>query len=313
MAYSAAALDAGIAAATADDRPCMIMKNHLEDPAIATEWHEDDIATGAQSDVTNPDYPTSNLANGQPWTVSKVELGLGKSTYYLYIRLATRTVDAIAIKLGRITNGNADITVKVSDAANFTGGTTKTVATWSGVQQYRRVASLNLGYNGITPPVQYTSLQYVQIAFTNTVGSFPIEVSEVWLGERRQLASRLELEYDDQPIGLDTAAFRSRGRATTRYVLAKGYRDLGGTLLASNRGSNVYSGLNDLDTMRDGFAENKFGTLPVAYWELPASAPNSFLMGYIMTDLHAPQGNACRHPISFDFEEQPPFLVPEEG
>lgn len=285
--------------AFAADKPLILSDNLVRSTLRDIRW----TTSGTQSgtDYTDNSYPITRLYDGRLWRPSKPS-NQSTATYYLNIQIDVSTVDSVFVEFLDLSE-TYTVTVEIADDASHTTHTA-TLATWSGLSaEHKRRCWLD-GTNS------RQSLEYIRLKFVNGTGTAVPSVGEVFVSGQRQLSRNWNVggEYDDAPLSASVRDFRARNRSTSRYVDARGFRDIIGK--AWPTGSDSY-GLDDVSRFRAIFAECNHGAEPVVYIESPATSPHEALFGFLKPENRMPLQGPYKRIKEFYLSEEPPFLARE--
>lgn len=276
------------------NKPAILARNLVRDTSIQIpRW-----TTGGQSgstDFTDPNRPVTRLYDGRLYYGSAPS-SQSTATYYLNFRLPSVSLDAIFFEVLALTH-SYDITFQLADSADFLTNLIN-VASWTGVTGTRRRCA-------IASSTLYTGADHARLRFVNTTGQNVPAVGEVFVAASRQLSRKFDIPYDDAPLASEVREFVARNRAVTRYVDARGFRDLDAR--ATPTGSDTF-GLDDVATFRGIFTDCDHGTRPIVFIENPQSAPNASLFGFGGPENKMPLQGPFKRMADFVFGEQPPFL-----
>ncbi len=163
-----------------------------------------------------------------------------------------------------------------------------------------------------------TKVSWLRIVVSRDSGNLVVQphLGEFWISARRQLARNFlsDGKYSERPDGASVEDFRAKSRARTRYVRAKGYRDIKGTYVMGE--TDIY-GLptNDVDTMHGVIDDSEEGTNPVWIVAQPKAQPQRAQMGYmpedLVEDVRLPLEDFKERRFDFEVMEIPPFQKEE--
>ncbi len=284
---------AGLVSAHDADKYAFIPRNHVRDTSIALPRWTLDGQTGG-TDITHPNRPVARLYDGRLDAGSSPS-DQTASTYYLNFNLNVVDLDSAFIALIDL-DENFDISFQIADTADYLTNLV-TIATWTGVTGTRRRAVT-------VRSTLYTGVVHARFRFVNTSGDNLPLVGEAFVGEKIQLSRKFDVGHDDDARGSEVRDFRSRNRAITRYVDARGFSDMEGQ--ATPTGDDTF-GLDDLATFRALYDESDGGTEAIVFFKSPNLAPNAALFGFgPPDDFRASQG-PYKRVKQFSFMEQNQF------
>lgn len=291
------------------DAPVFIARNVLWNQDVAAEWR----TTGSWasgSDVTAAGQLTSRASDGKlnEFTSPSDQTS---SAYYLMWQLTTPNFfDAVTI-LGHNwadLNGTVTIRMQIDTVNNFASPTTlfTTAPTING-----RYANWDFGAASVTHE-DYVYLR-LQILSTETFTTMP-RVSEVMLGQRRQMGRKGDRPYVERATGSDSERFRAGSGASVDYVHSEG-GDVLPRIWRPFDGNDVTIGLDDSQTLVDFWRDCGRGTKAFAYAENPSSDQSGvhWMKASEGSRLEERKVGPNMYAMGISMEEESPFLDPERN
>lgn len=294
MVFSTVAKGAGQTSATNANKPAILARHLVRDQRLVLGWTTSGLNAGPFT--SDPLFPIERLYDGRLYYDSRPVAAA--TTHYINMRFTPAELDCAFFEVMGTTTWDVILQLSNDGAAGWT-----TIFTWLGVSGgqagHARRFQINAGS-------YYAGVEYARLRF-NGISAIPA-VGEVCLGRSQQISRKFDIPYDDAPLGAEVREFVGRNRAKTRYVDARGFRDL--FARATPTGSDNY-GLNDVASFRSIFTESEHGTQPIVYVENPSSAPSSALFGMGALEDRMDLQGPYKRLKDWTFEEQPPFLARE--
>lgn len=299
MVWSPVPKSSGLVDAFDADKPAILAQHHVRDSRLITQWTTTGVNAGPY--VSDPNAPIERLYDGRLYYPSS-PTNEADTVYFINFRFTPVSLDAIFFELINTSN-DWDVTFGIDDDPNF--GTEQVLFTWN---------NINSGLNGhhrycsIDRDTLYTGVEYARLRFERVGAGAGPNVGEVCIGRSLQLSRKFNIPYDDEPIESKAREFEAKNRGITRYVDARGFRDL----LAqwTPTGSDNY-GLDDVSTIRQIFSHAKHGTEPIVYVENPSSAPDVGLFGFGSLESRLDLQGPYKRNAPWMMQELPPFQARE--
>lgn len=335
MPYAAGTVSTNEQDALTAGRPLLCATNHIRNirsGSTALEWSASgswsDSAPAGASNRTSASYPTSRAWDGRLYADTRPSGAEGtegsglneRRVFYLLADLdessaATHTIDLVMVRPLNVSSwpGVATLQVQIADNSTFTTNLV-TIASFTGADLAdRKLLDLNLTTGaGANLYGRFTSVRYARLRISTTVtwGSIRPQIGEWVMGRRRQLAHNPRVPHDDRPASSVVADFRSQSQAVSRYIYARGARNIEAGLMPVPSGA--YS-IDEVATLRSWFEESGWGTRPFIYYE-PASAGltrNAYWMMLDEPELTMPLNGPFHRSVTLSMREQPPFATGE--
>lgn len=343
MAYAQASQLQALKDAAGDDATLILARNNLLD-ALSARWTADGTLTG--TDITDPEFPIEGAYSGRLDEGTKPTGASAADVYYVAeLPAAGVPLDSICIKLLALdASATFEVRVQISNGSGFDDGAgnpdagpigadlVQTVAKWTvtGGSNPKRLIAWALGPPaGASPgPITdyldpedakaqlYTKVPFIRVRVTHTSGTISTQphIGEFWISTRRQLARGFltDGQFSERPDGADVNDFQAKSRATTRYVRAKGYRDIRGTYPMGE--TDIYSlPTNDVDTMHGVIDDSEEGTNPIWVCVRPKTSPQRTQFGFLedVSDLRLALQDFRLREFSLSLIEMPPFQKEE--
>ena len=237
------------------------------DSVSTLRWNVNGETTGA--DITASGFPAERTRDAfahlrtQPNTaVTSVQ-----PLYFVFAdsELETPEVDMAVIShpiyLGtgntNLSGIGAQIELQIADDATFSTNL-QTIATFSGDFDGTRSFSTDLRHTGSTP-LRYDTVFYWRLEFTCSSSTYTPQISEIWLGRRRQIPRFPDEAYDNNEQISNFSEAGSETGIITRYVRNAGraVRDVRATI-------DQASEYTEISTW---WTECKLGTRPFFWFE----------------------------------------------
>lgn len=307
MAWTSDSFPAGEVVARSDGLPFFLSGNVLRDGGTASDgiptinWRITDRAVGGSN--WGDAESSNNLHDGSLIHESYSTTDSPDQQYFLYITdLVDVTAEGVFIEFTK-SDSTKDVTVKIAD--DFaTSVRIKTVSTTTGVSSNstRMLAIFDKTYAGIPQ---------IQVTISDSGGaSAPPRIREMAIGRVRQLSSKFQLPFDDQPLTSGLNREVPVSRQITTYEGFRGAANFSASYSLRTSAEGKYS-INDLTTIRGLYSDCANGAVPVAMVldssSFSDSFPHQVHFGYLSSGLRLPSSGPIRT-FSFEFTEQPPFL-----
>jgi hypothetical protein len=335
MAYATGTVTTGEQDALTAGRPLLCATNHVRNirsGTTALEWSASgswaDSAPAGASNRTSSSYPTTRAWDGRLYadtrpTGAEGTEGSGLSerrVFYLLAdldesTLATHTIDLVMVRPLNVSSwpGVATVQVQIADDNAFTSNLL-TIASFTGADLAdRKLLDLNLTTGaGANLYGRFTSVRYARLRISTTVtwGSVRPQIGEWVMGRRRQLAHNPRVPHDERPASSAVADFVAQSQAVSRYVYARGARNIEAGLMPV--ASGAYS-IDEVSTLRSWFSEADFGSRPFLYYE-PAVTGQTRAGYWMMLEepsLAMPLNGPFHRSVTLTMREQPPFATGE--
>lgn len=287
MAWSSAAVDAAIAAATAADKPMFLGENHLRNAII--EWRHGGASTWAGADESDSDYPTKRMRDGLYLGTQPTDETSG-SVHGILIDFGAGGVDfdVMAI-MGIGDRASFASIIEIADDSAYSVNL-QTIWDFSAESTYRYANAFSLKYSGV---------RYMRIQMASAGIDF--NVDEIFVGERHQMLVGQRGNYNPDALGSVIEESRTIGGVITRYQSAAGFYKHDGDYLVANA----------TETVNQFWQDSNYGGRSFCYWDAPGTSPNGFRLmmpGVDMLDF--PHDGPTVREWSLDATEQgPKFLV----
>ena len=293
MTWSSSALSASEIAAAAADKHMVLARNVVRDN-VFDAIISDTNGRWTDTDITDPDYPTTELCNGRGHTGAKNTSTTAQAVYFVF-RLDGSAFDSAMVLFADLPF-TCTVTLEIDDNDNGSFSATTTLASWAGVDGSSRLVDLSL-HGGSW---RYSGGAYLRLKVDRGAPNLGVvHLAEFWLARRRQLLYGLECPTDDQATESDVTEFVARSRATQRIVHATRARSINGELLTADN--------DDTSTVRSIWDDSEDGTEPVVYVPNPNSSPTDAFLGYLQPGLRMDAFEADLRRTPFSFLEVPPF------
>lgn len=307
MSYTAGSVTSDEITYQAAGKPCFCGRNAMEAYQYVPEWSTADNWTSS-TDSVDADYPTTRLFD-RVFDLDTRPTGTA-STWHLLCDLEAsgNEIDTVLINqsIGDcISAGSVAVIVTIADDADFTVNAVDIVGSgdWTilpGATGNQRLRWIDL--DGAS--ARYTNVRFVRISFIGTgTGNFIPQVSEFWLGRRRQLRRAPNSPHDPSPVESKVQDLKSEVGGTFRYVLAQEQIIYDGTWVLTPDESDLAT-FAALKNDTSGF--NK----PFAYW-LGTDSLVSFAWLLADPKYSRPFQNSAERGFSLAAVELTPFLFPE--
>ena len=319
MAVLSTALPTGYSTALAADKPLLLSKNVLESGSaldvtagsgpetISACWRSvSGVGSATPINVTGV-----GASNSDPWqnptriydrkiyspAAPRLAATTGSDSFtrhHLIARIPANSsddrIDSVIIcghnlaeLADYIPTATLTVTVFLSDTSSFSSYTqfAQFVITGANKTPARLVHLDSVGYYNV---------EYVQVVFSVGSGLEKLpapQISEIFLGPRRQLSRRPSQETDvlgEEPTSFanietenSISTFVAKSGATTRYAISRGRELLNPTFAPSGDSeqstTDLYS-MNDSATLEQSWVDSSYGAKPVFYIPYPNSDPN---------------------------------------
>ncbi len=258
--------------------------------ASAIEWRTTgSFASG--SDGTDSDYPTYRLHDGFAHNL-RSRPSTSEDPWYLIINLGTElNFDSIAIIGHNLTNEPA-VSVQIADNNAFTTNAV-TVASWTPtLSSTARLVKYDLDHLGGGSSFLY-SARYVRVSINPASAMVP-EISEVILGQRRQLYFNPNDTYDPDSERTTGKSFTAKSGVKTFYIRSRRQK-----MLDTN-----HTLVNDIGSVRSLWQDDtEGGEHPFLWVPKPSSSPtNAYLMRFSDDDDGMSFGLPFNGPTARDWE-----------
>lgn len=178
-------------ARAAADKPLVAALGAMDEAFTANaKWTEDGLLSSLSRN--DADFLPSNAHDRQLHIVTKPSLTHSDNEWYLVFELETPgTFDLVMIAghnfgtIGEDGNGGLTIELQIATDSAFTSNL-ETLATFTPQQSNHRLVELDLGHTADAGPNRYSNVRFVRLKIARAAGNFVPEVSELFLGRRRQ-------------------------------------------------------------------------------------------------------------------------------
>lgn len=309
MAYSVGAVSAAELADQAANNPCFLGFNVLELSSVTPEWSTSG-AWSTSTDSVNADYPTSNLFN-RVFDDDSRPTGTA-STWYLLFQLddtdPRNVIDTALLQhsIGDcISAGTVTVVITIANDADFTDDVVDIVPSpdWqldAGAVGNRRRRAIS--FDGGS--ARYTGVRYVRVSFTGSgTGNWIPQISELWLGRRRQLHRGPNEPHDPGPVESRVSDQSDEAGGVTRYVFGEQQIQFSGSW-------DLTPDETDLATFSALKTDTRGLTRPFAYW---LGDDDIWVFVWLLASpaYRRPFRSAAHREFSLAAVEQTPFLYPE--
>lgn len=212
--------------------------------------------TGA-TDIAATGFPASRALDGY-WT-RPTKPAAGATDSFLLFLTAGATVDACVVLGHNFQDAGASVTVELATADDATFSTNRAAIasltkTWS---DDRRAVLLAGGS-------RYTNVDRLSLKIT-TGAAFVPEVSEVFVGQRIQVATQPLPPYDDRALAADVRKHRGSSGIVTLVKRATGQ--------LVTRVKLLLDGEDERTSLRSYFSGSDYGSQPFVFVPKPQSEP----------------------------------------
>lgn len=301
MAVSSSALNATYVANAARDKPLLVGLNRVR-AASSVQWRTSGSWASGSNGTDTTNGPTSYLSDGFVGLRSKPSSSA--TTWYLLFDFgANVTFDSLFIldhNFGSI--GGLTVSLEVADTSNYVTNLVQ-VSSLSPGSSSRRLVDLVLESGGGSALVY--SAQYARLKLTKG-SAFTPQISELYLGLRRQLTRNPNREYAED--NLRTYASRHTGgtRRTTTYIHSAGQQIL-------NARFEPDDATEQADIRAFWKTDIRMGRDPFIWVPKPASDPQSAYLMNAPLSLELPDFNPGQFRWDLVSEEQGDVFVSGES
>lgn len=301
MAWSSAVLAAQETTDFAADHPIAVGLHALSGSGLAAEWN--DLGTIADTDNSATGYPAANAGDFRGTLPTKPSSTL--AVWYWLADLGASGVPDVdmALLMGHnLSSGGFTVELQIADTSDFTGGTFKTIATWTPGTSSLRLVEYALKHTG-TVPLRYSGLRYVRLKFTHASPSTP-SFGELWLGRRRQMGATPAVGYDERQTEGVASDFQFDDGSAIRYSWNADGPAVKGVefpALSSTDAATILS-------LRD---DTNHGSRPMLWCDQPSTAPNRTLLVLPPLGLKRETLGGGKRRVAMDLREQDTFRESE--
>lgn len=245
---------------------------------FAGKWSatEDTAAT----DIAAVGFPASRAIDG--FWVRPTKPNTGATVHHLLFETSGATVDAAVVLGHNFEDAGGAVTVELAtaDDAAFTSNRA-VIATLTKTWTDARRAVLLAGSD------QYTNVDRISLKIT-APSSFVPEVSEVFVGQRHQVATQPLPPYDDRALRADVRKLRASSGVVTIVKRATGQ--------LATKVDLLLEGTTERSELRDYFAGTDYGAQPFVFVPKPLSEPQR---AYVLEPVNGFRVANTRPPYTF--------------
>ena len=264
------------------------------------EWRTSgSFASG--SDATDASYPAIRAADGK--THLHTRPASNQTTWYYMLNTGTTTIsfDFIVIIGHFFGTDSTTVSVEVADNNAFTTNL-REIASWTPSDD-NRLVDLSLLHTGADAQ-RYSTVQFLRVKTTGA--SHKPEIGELFLGRRRQLKHKPNLNWDSYGRFSESANFVSQSGVVTRYTHHKGRRDI-----VANFNPHETAFQTDFT---DWFEQIDYGQKPFIWIDDPSTTPgDAHLMMMTESSMEFPFVGPNERTLLIEAREQGPDFLSLES
>lgn len=284
------------------DKPMIIGAHAIRDSVpLSARWSATEDMAGA--DITATGFPAYRAYDAFIHATTKNNNSALTVVYYVVNLSAAPPVDFDMVMIGgnNLDQATTSIEVAIADDSTFTTRRTP-VHVFASPADTGRLVSLRLDDLLGGGMKRYSGVDYLSIKI-DSVPTFVPEITEIWLGRRRQLPRRPDYPWGDRDERTIGSELQSRGGITTFYTHARGQALRSQTTPLINTAEH--------DIVSAWWDESQEGSRSFLWVEEPATAPVAYVMNTPDRRLNMPRTGPFLRPWSIDMMEQAPFVSQE--
>lgn len=297
-------LSADALARVTNDKPLILSSNVIANASVI-RWTE--AGTITSTDRTDASYPVTRFYDRYLHIDSRPSTQT-TTTWYIAMDLGASVAAWDTLFIGGHNFGTetgVTVTLEIDSAGSPDGsfGSTTTLATLSPAGSNKRLAAVVL--SDTSTAKSWSSTRYVRLKLTRGSNFTAVpQIGELWLGPRRHLPYKFDVELDDKRTRSEVVNTESRSGVITRYVLSRGR--------AVRSGSMIIDAAADITTIDSFWEDIEQGTRPFLYMEQPTTSIHDVqLMSHQGGELDFPLVGPAFRRFGLDMIECAPFVVLE--